>query len=186
MHTHAESDFSHTSFVCLPSSPHSPPLSRAVSSSTDGSCITWDLTRFVRNNCFFASSQFSVALYHPDESQLLTTGTDRKVTVWDVVDGSAIRITDASPSAEVNSLAISHDGSAFVSAGGDKILKVWNYEEGRAYFYGFGHSGAIKRVAISPDQKSIVTVGAEGSVFIWKMPHVPSTLVVPAVPASRK
>ena len=26
----------------------------------------------------------------------------------------------------------------------------------------------------------IVTVGAEGSVFIWKMPHVPSTLVVPA------
>jgi WD40 repeat protein len=157
----------------------------AVSSSTDGSCITWDLQRFVRNACFFASSQFSVALYHPDESQLLTAGTDRKVTVWDVVDGSAIRITDASPSAEVNSLAISSDGSAFVSAGGDKIVKVWNYEEGRAYFFGFGHSGTIRRVAISPDQKSIVSVGTEGSVFIWKMPKVPSTLHVP-IPSSKK
>lgn len=160
--------------------------SEAVSSSTDGSCITWDMSRWIRNACFFASSQFQVALYHPDGSQLLTSGTDRKVTVWDVVDGSAIRITDASQAAEVNTLAISADGGAFVSAGGDKIVKVWNYEEGRAYFYGFGHSGAIRRVQIAPDQRSIVSVGAEGSVFIWKMPVVPSTLHVPSVPSSKK
>ena len=31
-----------------------------------------------------------------------------------------------------------------------------------------GHSGAITRVKISPDGEKIVTVGAEGAIFIWQ------------------
>jgi WD40 repeat protein len=67
-----------------------------VSASADGSCIVWNLERFVRSNCLFASTQFKAILYHPDQSQLLTTGTDRKLTYWDVVDGNPIRIIDGS------------------------------------------------------------------------------------------
>jgi WD40 repeat protein len=62
--------------------------------------------------------------YHPDESQLLTTGSDRKITYWDAYDGSAIRILDGSQSAELNSLAVTASGDAFVSAGADKVVKV--------------------------------------------------------------
>jgi WD40 repeat protein len=47
-----------------------------------------------------------------------------QITYWDAVDGSAIRIMDGSTSHEVTSLSIAHDGSAFVSGGGDKIVKV--------------------------------------------------------------
>jgi len=61
-----------------------------VSASADGSCIVWSLERFVRNSCLFASTQFKAILYHPDQSQLLTTGSDRKLTYWDVVDGNPI------------------------------------------------------------------------------------------------
>ena len=50
-----------------------------VSSSSDGSCIIWDLTRYVRNQVLFAPSFFNAVTYYPDESQLLTVGTDRKV-----------------------------------------------------------------------------------------------------------
>ena len=57
--------------------------SEAVSSSADGSCIAWDLQRFVRLNAFFASTMFNSILYHPDESQMLTCGSDRKITYWD-------------------------------------------------------------------------------------------------------
>jgi hypothetical protein len=49
-------------------------------------------------------------------------------------------------------------------------MQVWNYEEGHCYYYGFGHSGAISRVQLSPDKMHIVTVGSEGAIFIWKMP----------------
>ncbi|KAK3267174.1 hypothetical protein CYMTET_24255 [Cymbomonas tetramitiformis] len=142
--------------------------SECVSASSDGSCIIWDLTRFTRNNSLFASTFFKAILYHPDESQLVTTGTDRKITYWDAYDGQAIRILDGSDSAELNALAISPDGEAIVSGGGDKDVKVWGYDEGHCYFVGRGHSGAITKVKISPDRSMIVSCGSEGAIFIWE------------------
>jgi WD40 repeat protein len=51
----------------------------ALSASVDGSCIIWNLRRGVRGNALFASTQFKSVLLHPDESQILTCGSDRKV-----------------------------------------------------------------------------------------------------------
>ena len=48
-----------------------------VSACADGSCIIWDLNRFVRLKALFESTFFKAALYHPDESQILTTGRSR-------------------------------------------------------------------------------------------------------------
>ena len=45
------------------------------------------MTRYTRNNAMFASTLFRNALYHPDESQILTCGSDRKLTYWDAFDG---------------------------------------------------------------------------------------------------
>ena len=144
----------------------------ALSSASDGSCIIWNLERHIRNNAMFASTQFKAAVYHPDESQILTTGTDRKITYWDAVDGNPIRIMDGSTQ-EINTLQISLDGEMFVTGGADRTVKVWSYDEGFCYFEGFGHSGAINQLKISPDQKTIVSVGDEGAVFVWDVPEMP-------------
>lgn len=40
----------------------------AVSASSDGSCIIWDLKSFTRCICFFESTLFKQVVYHPDES----------------------------------------------------------------------------------------------------------------------
>lgn len=146
--------------------------SECVSASADGSCIVWSLERFSRNSCLFASTQFKAILYHPDQSQLLTTGSDRKLTYWDVVDGNPIRIIDGSQTDMCNTLSISEDGEKFVSGGADKLVKVWGYDEGFCYNVGVGHSGAVTASAISPDQRTIVTVGDEGAVFLWNMPVI--------------
>ena len=53
-----------------------------MSSSSDGSCIIWDLNRYVRNQVLFAPTFFNACCYYPDESQLLTSGTDRKVNLY--------------------------------------------------------------------------------------------------------
>lgn len=37
-------------------------------------------------------------------------------------------------------------------------------------FVGVGHSGTINSVAISPDQRFIVSAGTEGALFIWAIP----------------
>ncbi|CAD8109148.1 unnamed protein product [Paramecium sonneborni] len=144
---------------------------QAVSASADGSCIIWDLKSFTRVMCLFESTLFKMVLYHPEESQLLTTGSDRKVTYWETFDGQAIRMLDGSEEGEVNALAITKEGEHFVSGGEDKEVKLWGYDEGICYFKGQGHSGTITRITISPDQKTIISVGAEGAIFIWKMPE---------------
>ena len=147
--------------------------SECVSSSADGSCITWSLgdqNPFMRINALFAANLFKSVLYHPDESQLLTCGTDRKITYWDVLNMNAIRIIDGSDSADVNALAINGDGRFFVSGGADKRINLWNYDEGSKYYVGEGHSGAISKATISPDESRIISVGTEGGIYIWKVP----------------
>merc|ERR1719263_831386 len=145
--------------------------SLAVSASSDGSVIIWDLETKTRALCLFESTMFKSLCYHPDESQLLTTGSDRKITYWDTFDGQAIRVLEGSEEGELTSLAISNSGSHLVSGGEDRLLKLWDYDEGLCKFVGVGHSGTIACCAMSPDQSTIVSVGQDGAIFIWGVPE---------------
>jgi WD40 repeat protein len=145
-----------------------------VSSSSDGSCIIWDLLRHVRNQVLFAPSFFKAVCYYPEENQLLTSGTDRKVAYWEAYDGSLIREIEASQSDAINGLDISNNGQHYVIGGSDKILKLYRYEEGDVTHVGVGHSTDILKVRISPDQKTIVSVSSDGAVFQWEWPTEPT------------
>jgi WD40 repeat protein len=78
---------------------------------------------------------------------------------------------DGSETGEINTLAITEAGEHFVSGGQDKRVMVWDYDEGICYYHGIGHSGDITKIQISPDQKTIVSVGTEGAIFMWHMPE---------------
>lgn len=78
---------------------------------------------------------------------------------------------DGSQTDEVNTLAITAEGEHFVSGGQDKTVKLWSYDEGISYYQGTGHSGAITKIAIAPNQKFIVSVGTEGAIFMWHTPE---------------
>jgi len=123
-----------------------------------------------RSICLFESTMFKNLVFHPDESQILTTGSDRKITYWDTFDGQAIRVLEGSQESDLQTLSISKSGSHFVSAGQDRILKLWDYDAGICKYFGVGHSGTISCAKISPDQTFIVSVGLEGAIFIWTMP----------------
>merc|ERR1712060_794396 len=145
-------------------------MGQAVSASSDGSCIIWDLTTKTRCLCLFESTMFKSIVYHPDESQLLTTGSDRKIAYWDTFDGQAIRVLEGSEEGELTTLSISKSGSHYVSGGEDRLLKLWDYDEGVCKYIGVGHSGTISCAAIAPDQTFIVSTGQEGAILIWTMP----------------
>jgi WD40 repeat protein len=143
---------------------------QCISASADGSCIVWCLVRYVRLMALFESNQFTSVLWHPDESQMLTCGTNHKITYWDAVDGQAIRIIDGSDTDPMSSLDVTPDGEFFVSGSGDKLLKLMHYDDGIPVAVGYGHSGAINALRISPDQKTIVSVGSSGEIIFWDMP----------------
>lgn len=131
---------------------------QAVSASGDGSCIIWDLKNHSRILCLFESTAFKQAALNPEEYQILTVGSDRKITYWEKYDGTTIRSVEGSQK-ELTTLAITREGKHFVTGGQDGILRIWNYDEGVCYFEGEGHSGSITKVKISPDQRTIISVG---------------------------
>lgn len=144
--------------------------SKAVSASSDGSCIIWDLNAKIRSLCLFESTLFKSIVYHPDESQLLTTGSDRKIAYWDTFDGQAIRVLEGSVEGELSTISISKSGSHYVTGGEERLLKLWDYDGGICKYVGVGHSGSISAAAISPDQTFVVSGGSEGAILIWTMP----------------
>ena len=86
---------------------------------------------------------------------------------WDAFEGSAIRELEGSSSEQVSALAIDNDGEAVASGGGDKLVKLWGYDEGNCYAMGAAHSGAVNRLAVTPDKRHVVSVGSEGAIMIW-------------------
>lgn len=140
-----------------------------VSSSADGSCVVWNLRRGTRANALFASTVFKSVSYYPDEAQLITVGTDRKIGYWDTADCTPIRMLEASTKA-LTGLDLSEDGSVVVTGGADRSVKVWLYDEGVPIANGKGHSGTITDVRIAPGGKFAVSTGEEGAIFIWDMP----------------
>lgn len=140
--------------------------SQVVSASSDGSCIVWDLQKGVRVHALFENAVFKDMIFHPDEAQYLTCGTNCKLTYWDAYDASPIRVTDGG-NAAITCLDIKSDGNTFVSGSSDKQVKLWDYDDGLTEVIGRGHSGVINGIAISPDERSLVSVGSEGGIFIW-------------------
>ncbi|XP_053067751.1 cilia- and flagella-associated protein 52 isoform X1 [Acinonyx jubatus] len=141
-----------------------------VTASTDGTCIIWDLVRLRRNQMILANTLFQCVCYHPEEFQIITSGTDRKIAYWEVFDGSVIRELEGSLSGSINGMDITTEGVHFVTGGNDHLVKVWDYNGGEVTHVGVGHSGNITRIRISPGNQYIVSVSADGAVLRWKYP----------------
>lgn len=140
-----------------------------VTASTDGTCIVWDLNRYVRNQMVMSNTLFKCVCYHPKEFQIITSGTDRKVAYWETYDGSQIREVDGSMSGSINGMDVSPDGETMVTGGDDKIVKVWDYNGADVKFVGIGHS-EIMKLKICPNERYIVTANHDGSILLWRYP----------------
>ena len=78
---------------------------------------------------------FKQAILNTEEYQILTAGSDRKITYWEKYDGQIIRSIEGSQN-ELNTLDITAEGKHFISGGQDGRLRIWNYDEGICYFEG--------------------------------------------------
>jgi len=145
--------------------------SECLSASADGSIIKWALDSFVRISAVFGATFFTSVCYHPDESQFISCGTDHKITFWDSTDMAAVRILEGSETAELNGLDINSDGTFYVSCSADRTVKLWHYDEGVCWYVGEGHSSAVEKVKISPDERHLLSIGKDSAICIWKLPE---------------
>uniref|UniRef100_UPI0037E89E24 cilia- and flagella-associated protein 52 n=1 Tax=Semicossyphus pulcher TaxID=241346 RepID=UPI0037E89E24 len=146
-----------------------------VTAGSDGACVIWDIVRFISLQMVLSNTLFRTVCYHPEEYQIITSGTDRKISYWDVFDGSAIRELEGSDSGAINGMHFSQDGRHFVTGGDDKQVKVWDYMEGEVTHVGIAHGSSITSVKLCCNNSTLISTSGDGAIMRWRFPHPPSS-----------
>jgi WD40 repeat protein/serine/threonine protein kinase/tetratricopeptide (TPR) repeat protein len=110
------------------------------------------------------SERYSVA-FHPDSRRIAVADWNRKIHVWDVVDGRKLH-TLQGHSARVNEVAFSPDGSQLASASWDNTVRLWDVASGQEIKRLQGHNG-VNSVAFSPDGRYLASAGGDKVVLLW-------------------
>ena len=85
--------------------------------------------------------------------------------LWSLYNSNQIKIKGHSSG--VNGVALSPDGKRIVSAGGDRVLKVWEVSTQREIRTLKGHDQSVTSVAFSSDGRYIVSGSEDRSIRVW-------------------
>jgi len=88
---------------------------------------------------------------------------------WSFSADAAVRIEGAHGMEHVWSLAWSPDGSSLLTAGSDRIAKVWNAETGSCDQLLDGSSEILRIAVYSPDGSQVATASWDGEVELWNL-----------------
>src|SRR5262249_43851736 len=104
------------------------------------------------------------AVFSPNDSQLVTIGSDSSVLVWDLSSG----VVGQRLSESASGAAFSPDGArlATINRSGNGV-HLWNLATGELVATLQGHSGSVTAVAFSPDGTQVVTSGWDNTARIY-------------------
>ena len=84
----------------------------------------------------------------------------------DLPHDALVRVLTAH-TAGVHALAIAPDGSWLASAGGDRMVRLWDPTTGQVLHSLIDHTSGILVVAVAPDSSWLASAGHDGAIRIW-------------------
>jgi WD40 repeat protein len=103
------------------------------------------------------------------DSQLLATGSDKTIRVWEMHSGEH-RFTIRRHTSIVSGLSFSPDGGTLISGGADSVVYVWDARSGEHLGTLQGHSSQIKFIAFNAQGTLLATGSGDQTLCIWDMP----------------
>lgn len=113
--------------------------------------------------------------FSPDGKLLLaatgTAGLRGAAVLLDVGSGKVLRVFSEGHRDLLYAAAFSPDPKAglVATAGYDRVIRLWNLDDGKLLRALEGHNGAVYDLAFSPDGKLLASAGGDASVKIWKV-----------------
>jgi len=151
-----------------------------LSGSWDGTLRLWDINAGVCHRQFIGHKKdvLSVA-FSADNRQIVSGSRDKSIKLWNTLGQckytieenghtewvSCVRFTPNIPN-PVEGLA---SKPLIVSAGWDKLVKVWNLQNCKLVTNLIGHTGYINTVTVSPDGTLCASGGKDGIAMLWDL-----------------
>jgi WD40 repeat protein len=98
----------------------------------------------------------------------LTCGQNRQVTIWDVATATQRRSYKMDVECTFK-VALDSAVSKIACAGSDHAIRIIDWYSGQVITEGFGHSEPATSLCFSHDNAQLVTVSADGCIFIWSL-----------------
>jgi guanine nucleotide-binding protein subunit beta-2-like 1 protein len=144
----------------------------ALSGSWDGTLRLWDLVQGVTTRRFIGHTKdvLSVA-FSVDNRQIVSGSRDKKINLWNTLGELKYTITDEGHTEWVSCVRFSPNlkQSLIVSAGWDKLVKVWNLTTCKLRTNFVGHQGYVNTVTVSPDGSLCASGGKDGIAMLWDL-----------------
>jgi WD40 repeat protein len=148
---------------------------RALSCSSDGTLILWDLQEgtplYRLDGRPRQEGVWAVAISPDGETALSDTG-DGAMILWDIQNGQEIRtIRNPDPLAVRGASGIAYlpDGQSAVSVGGEGYIIEWDIETGEEIRRIGDHASLRTRIVVTPDGKLALSAGMDGRIMLWDM-----------------
>jgi len=144
----------------------------ALSGSWDATLRLWDLNTGLTARRFVGHTKdvLSVA-FSADNRQIVSGSRDKTIKLWNTLGECKYEIKDESHNGWVSSVRFSPNTQTpvIVSAGWDKVVKVWNLSNCKLRNNLSGHTGYLNTVTVSPDGSLCASGGKEGTVMLWDL-----------------
>jgi guanine nucleotide-binding protein subunit beta-2-like 1 protein len=144
----------------------------ALSGSWDGTLRLWDLNTGTTTRNFYGHTKdvLSVA-FSADNRQIVSGSRDRSINLWNTLGQCKFTITDEGHREWVSCVRFSPNLATplIVSAGWDKMVKVWNLTHCKLRTNLIGHTGYVNTVTVSPDGSLCASGGKDGTAMLWDL-----------------
>jgi guanine nucleotide-binding protein subunit beta-2-like 1 protein len=144
----------------------------ALSASWDGTLRLWELStgRTTRRFVGHTKDVLSVA-FSDDNRQIVSASRDRTINIWNTLAELKYTLRDDGHTDWVSCVRFSPTARApvVISAGWDRIVKVWSAHEFKLKANLIGHTGYINAVTVSPDGSLCASGGKDGTTMLWDL-----------------
>ena len=104
--------------------------------------------------------------FGPDGSQVVSSGTDGFVFLWDVETGSVLSRMSGHFK-PVWCVDFSCAGNVCVSGAGDNQVRLWDIRTGKPVRRMLGHGGDVLNCRFSPDGSSVLSSCSDSEIILW-------------------
>jgi guanine nucleotide-binding protein subunit beta-2-like 1 protein len=144
----------------------------ALSGSWDGTLRLWDLGAGTTTRRFIGHSKdvLSVA-FSADNRQIVSGSRDRTINLWNTLGQCKYTISEDGHKEWVSCVRFSPNLNTplIVSAGWDKLVKVWDLTQCKLRTNLIGHTGYVNTVTVSPDGSLCASGGKDGTAMLWDL-----------------